>query len=82
MVKLNSLLDDCAAVTLADGEVVRRNPDTIIIMTTNTAYNGCRPMNQSVLSRLNLLIDEESLTEKKWQSGQASGLAARIKVGS
>lgn len=41
LVKLNSLLDDCAAVTLADGEVVRRNPDTIIIMTTNTAYNGC-----------------------------------------
>lgn len=65
LVKLNSLLDDCAAVTLADGEVVRRNPDTIIIMTTNTAYNGCRPMNQSVLSRLNLLIDEESLTEKE-----------------
>ena len=65
LVKLNRLLDDCAAVTLADGEVVRRNPDTIIIMTTNTAYNGCRPMNQSVLSRLNLLIDEESLTEKE-----------------
>lgn len=62
LVKLNSLLDGCSAVTLSNGEVVYRNPDTVIILTTNTAYNGCRPMNQSVLSRLNLLIDEDSLT--------------------
>lgn len=62
LVKLNSLLDGCSAVTLSNGEVVQRHPDTVIILTTNTAYNGCRPMNQSVLSRLNLLIDEDSLT--------------------
>ncbi len=63
LVKLNSLLDGCGTLTLSDGEVVRRDPDTVIILTTNTAYHGCRPMNQSVLSRLNLLIDEENLTQ-------------------
>lgn len=65
LVKLNSLLDGCGSLTLSDGEVVRRDPDTVIILTTNTAYNGCRPMNQSVLSRLNLLIDEKSLTAEE-----------------
>lgn len=62
LIKLNSLLDDCACVTLADGEVVYRHPDTIIILTTNAGYKGCRPMDQSVLSRMGKILDTEPLT--------------------
>lgn len=77
LVKLNSLLDGCAAVTLPSGEVVRRHPDTVIILTTNTAYNGCRPMNQSVLSRLNLIIDGNSLTAEEMAARAAARTGCR-----
>ena len=56
LVKLNSLLDDGAKVTLLDGSVVNLNPETVIILTTNVDYAGCRKMNQSVLSRMNEII--------------------------
>lgn len=62
LIKLNSLLDDCATITLADGEVVRRHPDTVIILTTNAGYKGCRPMDQSVLSRMHKILDTEPMT--------------------
>lgn len=57
LVGLNSLLDRCAAVTLPNGQVIQRHPDTVIIMTTNTEYEGCRGLNQSLSSRMNLIID-------------------------
>lgn len=60
LVGLNALLDRCASVTLTTGEVVTRHPDTVIVITTNNNYSGCRDMNQSVLSRMNLIIDMEA----------------------
>ena len=57
LVGLNSLLDRCASITLPTGEIVRRHPDTIIVVTTNSSYAGCRDMNQSVISRMNLVMD-------------------------
>lgn len=57
LVGLNSLLDRCASITLPTGEIVRRHPDTIIVVTTNNGYAGCRDMNQSVISRMNLVMD-------------------------
>lgn len=57
MVGLNSLLDRCSAITLPTGEVIQRHPDCVVIVTTNIGYEGCRDMNQSVLSRMNLIID-------------------------
>lgn len=57
MVGLNSLLDRCNAVTLPTGEVVKRHPDCVIVITTNMGYEGCRPLNQSILSRMNLIMD-------------------------
>lgn len=60
LVGLNALLDRCASVTLVTGEVVTRHPDTVIVITTNNNYSGCRDMNQSVLSRMNLIIDMEA----------------------
>jgi len=61
LVGLNALLDNCKTVTLPTGEIIRRHPDTVLILTTNTDYNGCKPMNQSVISRMNLVFDLEEL---------------------
>ena len=57
MVGLNSLLDNCQTITLPTGERVRRHPDTVIVVTTNSDYAGCRDMNQSVISRMDLVYD-------------------------
>ena len=65
LVKLNGLLDDCASITLADGEIVRRNPDTIIVLTTNTDYKGCKDMNESILSRMCMVFDKKELTPEQ-----------------
>lgn len=60
LVGLNALLDNCQAITLPTGERVQRHPDTVIIVTTNSDYEGCRPMNQSIISRMDLIYDIES----------------------
>lgn len=59
LVGLNSLLDTCGAVTLPTGERIERHPDTIVIVTTNIGYEGCRSLNQSILSRMDLIMDME-----------------------
>lgn len=61
LVKLNGLLDDGAAITLTDGEVVRRNPETIVLLTTNMGYRGCKAFNESVLSRMRMILYSEPL---------------------
>lgn len=63
LVGLNSLLDRCQSVFLPNGEIIERHPDTVIVVTTNQDYAGCKPMNQSVLSRMNLKIDLEEPDE-------------------
>ena len=60
LVGLNSLLDNCQVITLATGERVKRHPDTVIVVTTNSDYSGCRDMNQSVISRMDLIYDMEA----------------------
>lgn len=64
LVGLNSLLDRCNSVFLPNGEVINRHPDTTIVVTTNNDYAGCRQMNQSVISRMNLVIDLEDPDEE------------------
>lgn len=69
LVGLNSLLDRCNSVFLPNGEIITRHPDTMIVVTTNNDYAGCKPMNQSVISRMNLVIDldepdEDTLVER------------------
>lgn len=59
LVGLNSLLDTCGAVTLPTGERVERHPDTVVVVTTNIGYEGCCALNQSILSRMDLIIDME-----------------------
>lgn len=60
LVGLNALLDRCASIPLTTGEVVHRHPDTVVVITTNNNYAGCRDMNQSVISRMNLILDMEA----------------------
>ena len=60
LVGLNSLLDNCKAIKLITGEVIERHPDTVIILTTNTDYNGCKELNQSIISRMNLIFDMDT----------------------
>ena len=57
LVGLNALLDTCGAVTLPTGERVERHPDTVVVVTTNVDYEGCRSLNQSILSRMDLILD-------------------------
>jgi len=57
LVGLNSLLDNCQTITLPTGERVQRHPDTVIVVTTNSDYAGCRDMNQSIISRMDLIYD-------------------------
>jgi len=58
-VGLNSLLEMEGSITLPTGEIIKRHPEAIVVVTTNIDYEGCRGMNQSVLDRMNLVADIE-----------------------
>ena len=60
LVGLNALLDRCSSITLTTGEVIHRHPDTVIVITTNNNYAGCRDLNQSIISRMNLIMDMDA----------------------
>ena len=59
LVGLNSLLEQEGSITLPTGEIIKRHPDAVVVVTTNIEYEGCRGMNQSVLDRMNLIADIE-----------------------
>ncbi len=59
LVGLNSLLEQEGSITLPTGEIIHRHPDTVVVVTTNVSYEGCRTMNQSVVDRMSLVKDIE-----------------------
>ena len=59
LVGLNSLLEQSGTITLPTGEVIRRHPDAVVVVTTNVSYEGCRGMNQSIVDRMSLVKDIE-----------------------
>lgn len=59
LVGLNSLLEQEGSITLPTGEIIRRHPDAVVIVTTNVSYEGCKTMNQSVVDRMSLVKDIE-----------------------
>lgn len=65
LTRLNSLFDDGAETVLLDGEIIKRHPDTIVIMTTNLNYIGCQMFNESVLSRMNLIQHRGELSQEE-----------------
>ena len=66
---LNSLLDDCRAVVTMDGRRIVRHPNSIIVMTGNIGYAGCKELNESIKDRLDGIwilpsLSEEEMTER------------------
>ena len=59
LVGLNSLLEQEGSITLPTGEIIRRHPDAVVVVTTNVSYEGCRGMNQSIIDRMSLVRDIE-----------------------
>ena len=59
LVGLNGLLDRGNSITLTNGETIKRHKDSVVVITTNNDYNGCAEMNQSIISRMNLIINQE-----------------------
>ena len=59
LVGLNSLLEQTGSITLPTGEIIQRHPDTVVVVTTNITYEGCRGLNQSVVDRMSLVEDIE-----------------------
>lgn len=59
LVGLNSLLEQTGSITLPTGEIIQRHPDTVVVVTTNISYEGCRGLNQSVVDRMSLVEDIE-----------------------
>lgn len=58
MVGLNSILESesCgASYTLPTGQLIKRHPDCVICFTTNSDYEGCNRIQQSVLSRMDIV---------------------------
>ena len=54
LVALNSALDSCAQIITPYGEVIKRHPDCVVVMTANIGYAGRRPMDESIISRMHL----------------------------
>jgi len=57
LVGLNALLESNSDYTLPTGEVVKRHPSCLFVLTTNPDYTGCSGLQQSVLSRMNMVKD-------------------------
>lgn len=57
MVGLNEYNEPGAVIPLADGGYVRRHPEALCIYTDNVGYASCRPVDQSVIRRMALIID-------------------------
>lgn len=58
LVGLNALLEndqENASYTLPTGEIIKKHPECIIILTTNSDYKGCKSLQQSVLSRMDMV---------------------------
>ncbi len=71
---LNAIWDRPGEVHLMDGRTVKRHPDCVIVMTTNSSYEGCRRMNQSVISRQDLIMDFD-LPDDETLIGRICGLS-------
>lgn len=58
LVALNAMLEcsnDSAMITLPTGETIKRHPEAVVIYTTNANYSGCQSIQQSVLSRIDII---------------------------
>lgn len=66
---INAALDDLGIIKLPTGDIVKRHPDCVVIMTQNESYEGTRKSNQAVDSRMTIkgvfeLPDEDELAQR------------------
>lgn len=82
LVGLNALLEngEGAFITLPTGEVIKKHPNCCIIVTTNTDYEGCGSLNQSVLSRMDIveIIDNPEKDEIMKRITYKTGFKNRV----
>ena len=60
---LNCLLDDNRTLILPNGENIKIHPNTVFIFTSNVNYEGCNPLNNALLSRINYVSKINPPTE-------------------
>lgn len=65
LISLNSLLEQNGSIRLLTGEHIVRHPEAVVIMTTNVDYEGLEAINQSVLDRMDLIVDLPDPPQKK-----------------
>lgn len=83
LVGLNSILEtdsNTASITLPTGKTIRRHPDTVVVMTTNSDYDGCGKIQQSVLSRMDIVMQIENPTTKELVERTAAKTGFKKKI--
>lgn len=68
LVGLNAIMEndrDTSTITLPTGELIRRHPDAVVVMTTNADYKGCKSIQQSVLSRMDIVREVKVPTSEE-----------------
>lgn len=63
LVSINDYECPNARIQLMDGSVAHRHSDALTIITDNVGYAGCRSLEQSVIRRQALIIDNSSLSK-------------------
>lgn len=85
LVGLNAILEndpDTASITLVTGKVINRHPDSVVVMTTNSDYEGCNKIQQSVLSRIDIVrqIDNPEIKVLVQRTKKLTGFKHDVKL--
>ena len=62
---INSMMEQDGKIVLPiTGVTFDRHPDAVVIATTNITYEGCMPLNQAFVDRMNIIEDMDVIDEK------------------
>jgi len=64
MVTLNEYDRANAIIPLADGNYCRRDPNAMVIYTDNIGYTSCRPVDPSVMRRMDNVFDSREMSDQ------------------
>ena len=65
LVGLNEYDKPGCLIPLANGEFTRRHPDAIVMYTDNVGYVSCRPIDPSVIRRMDVIKDSYELSKEQ-----------------
>lgn len=82
LVGLNAIMENnpnTSYITLPTGKVIKRHKDAVVVMTTNSDYAGCNSIQQSVLSRIDMVhyIENPEVEELVSRTVKATGFKNR-----